>query len=186
MKKRIEVPPGDVLDWPVKFIAELTARPEEEVEEALRSARRLRERGRNVMKAPDDREGLLSWAAFNEAGMHPDSNFPAREVDWRADDDYALAPFVDLMAGGYDDWVEWFHEECVMQVEEGRDGYLDLLLEEIEEPVTVVELSGDRVDVWDGWHRIGASIVRRAEVVPVLVGDRRNVLTHQGPIAPKP
>jgi hypothetical protein len=167
------LPDGDVLDWPVDFIADLTARSVADVESAIEVARAKRRLGCRSVPAPRDRAGLLAWAGFAEANSQVDGDFPADEAEWRIERDYPLAPFTGLVDGGRDGWVEWFREECAMQVEEGRDGYLELLLEEIETTVTVVELSGERVDVWDGWHRIGASIVRGSAAIPALVGDRR-------------
>lgn len=181
MTESINVPAGDVLDWPVKFIASLTSRSIKDVEDAILCARLKRGRAMDLSYFDGGQHKLVEEAACwqGAANSQHDGNFPAEEVTWRIDTDYDITPFIGLMEGGYPSWVRWFREECEMQVEEGRGGYLELLLENIEEPTVTVELPGDRVDIWDGWHRIGASIVRRAPTVPVLVGDRRLALAPQ-------
>jgi hypothetical protein len=74
-----------------------------------------------------------------------------------------------LMAGGSAaDWIKWFWAEHEAHVEEGRFGYVYLLDEPFVEPV-VIGFRGDEPDIWDGWHRCAAAIVRGDTHVPAVV-----------------
>lgn len=67
-------------------------------------------------------------------------------------------------------WVAWFVAEHVAALRDGRDGYGDLLMQDVREHVVYVEYDEDKLDIWDGWHRIGAAMLKRAGQVPAICG----------------
>jgi hypothetical protein len=67
-------------------------------------------------------------------------------------------------------WIDWFVAEHENAIECGRAGYGDLLLQDILEHVVYVEYADDSLDVWDGWHRIGASMLKGAGHIPAIRG----------------
>lgn len=67
-------------------------------------------------------------------------------------------------------WIEWFVAEHESAIECGREGYGDLLLQDIQEHVIYVEYADRSLDVWDGWHRIGACMLKGAGRIPAIRG----------------
>jgi len=168
------LPEGNVLTWPHALIAELTSVPEEDVERLIENARDQRERlaaggGYEIDNSP---EALMEYArAWQGAACHySESDIPAKDQDWRVEEAYPVERLFALMEGGRAGWIDWFRTECQWAREDGRNGYADLLLEQIEEEVVLVELEDGRVDCWDGWHRLGAAIVKGDIGIPAVVG----------------
>lgn len=65
--------------------------------------------------------------------------------------------------------LEWLSEEIRMSNEEGLNrGWEALLVEEIREPVVLLERDGV-LYVWDGWHRTAAARARGIRL-PAIVG----------------
>lgn len=108
------------------------------------------------------------------AGRYCDSAIAVEDADWRYVQHFPVVALLNLMDGGRDGWLAWFKDECLWSLEDGRDGYGELLLEEIDQPVILVELSDGRFDIWDGWHRAAAAVIKGASGIRAIVG------THLG------
>jgi len=168
------LPEGDVLTWPHAIISHLTSVPEEDIQGLIDAASAQRDRVASGDCADLDNspEALREYArGWQGAACHyDDSDIPAEDQDWRLEQSYPLERLLGLMEGGRDGWIDWFRTECQWAYEDGRRGYADLLLEQIEEEVILVELEDGRVDCWDGWHRLGAAIVKGDIGIPAVVG----------------
>ena len=78
-----------------------------------------------------------------------------------------LSAFMHIMSET--DWDAWLDQEI-----DGGDGdrpdlYRSLLTEEIEEPIMATMIDG-RGWIWDGYHRVGASVAKAAADVLAIVG----------------
>jgi hypothetical protein len=105
------------------------------------------------------------------AGSYQETNcLQAEDGDWRVEATYPTEALVPLMKGGRGTWAAWFRSECVDARADGREGYARLLLEDVEEEVVLVELPDGRTDIWDGWHRAAASIIKGATGMRAVVG----------------
>lgn len=95
---------------------------------------------------------------------------PARSADndWEWDPGCPLEPFVALW-GTRGDVEAWFVGECRDSQADGRDGHWDLLVQDVREEVYVQFVDGEP-QVWDGWHRIAASILKGATTIAAVVG----------------
>lgn len=72
-----------------------------------------------------------------------------------------------------DSWVDWIKQEIEWAEEDGREGYYDDLFEgDIHTSIVVVELNG-LTYIWDGNHRVGASIAQGKETIPAIVGYKK-------------
>lgn len=97
------------------------------------------------------------------------------EVDWEYDAAFPLEMFVDSknVQLGYTNaqgWADWYHGEVRDFIDDnGYDLWGSLEHEEIEEPVVAV-FTDDGWDLWDGWHRTGASIAAGRTTIPAVVG----------------
>ena len=81
-----------------------------------------------------------------------------------------LSLFLHLMAQGKADWETWFASELEMDAKEAlHRGWEQLLVEPIQEEVVVLIRDGKGY-IWDGWHRVGASIVAGRETIRAVVG----------------
>lgn len=175
MVDKISLPEGDVLTWPHSVLAELLALPEHDIPSIVEAARIQRERIANdgFGNFPEDPENLLEYARAWEgaANAYDDGDIPAEDADWRIEKEYPITALLAHMGGTREGWAEWFRTENKWAREDGRHGYHDLLLETLEEEVVLLELEGGRVDIWDGWHRIGAAITKGELTVCAVVGS---------------
>ena len=72
--------------------------------------------------------------------------------------------------GEAENWKEWFREEQRMWAMDGDPARYDSLLkEEIIEPVVILKRD-DTYYVWDGNHRIGASLTKGEYLIKAIVG----------------
>jgi len=102
------------------------------------------------------------WEDEHPAGQ------PAESFFWEELSSFPLTRFNEM---GSAEWVKWFRTEQDIWTEDGQpDRYDDMLNEEIEIPVIAVELENGDIHIWDGYHRIGASIVAGRESVPAIIG----------------
>lgn len=106
------------------------------------------------------------WSGI--ASSTKEGNIQASDASWLFHDKYPLSGFLSLMT--YDEWKEWFRNECLWASEDGRQGYGNLFLQDIRQPVVVMNIGENSDDIWDGWHRVGASIVKNAHSIPSIVG----------------
>ena len=120
----------------------------------------------SVVDLGDDPDRLLAFAKDWQSCA--DTLFDAADADWAYDPAGGLDVFLTVMSR--EEWVAWFEGEHRDAVEDGRYGYSDLLLQDVQEPVVVLLGEDGKPDVWDGWHRIGACIVKGAAGIPLLLG----------------
>lgn len=73
---------------------------------------------------------------------------------------------------GLKEWVEWFKEAGdEIEADIGHRQWDSLLDEEIEEPIVItMDEDGSAWDIWDGWHRTGASLTSGKQTIPAVVG----------------
>lgn len=103
-----------------------------------------------------------SWASMMSTDV--------REEDcaWSLDVEGSLAPFLAVMSR--EEWVDWIVREHGWALEDGREGYAALLIEDVKVPVVYVEHPDGTVDIWDGHHRVGACMLKGAASIPVIRG----------------
>lgn len=97
-------------------------------------------------------------------GDPPEAGMPADRYEWHYDPAYPL----DRIACG--PWDEWMKEEIKMWAEEGQpDRYDDMFDRPIEEPIVITQVNGQGW-LWDGCHRVGASVLQGLKTIPAIVG----------------
>lgn len=97
-----------------------------------------------------------------------DNDFDIDEATWSSTTAEDLSIFLRVMSR--EKWIEWFVEEHVAAIADGRPGYADLLIQDIHEAIVYISYEDGRIDVWDGWHRIGAAMLKGAGQVPAIKG----------------
>lgn len=112
------------------------------------------------------REELLeiasSWAC------NGDGDFDIDEAEWTASIAEDLSPFLQVMSR--EDWISWLVKEHREAIADGRSGYGHLLVQDVKEAVIYVAFHDGRIDIWDGWHRVAASILKGAGTIPGIKG----------------
>jgi hypothetical protein len=84
---------------------------------------------------------------------------------WEVQEAFPLALF-----GPIERWVEWFAGECGLWAEEGEPNRFDSMKSgEIREPIVLLMRNGV-AHVWDGSHRIAASLVAGKATIRAIVG----------------
>jgi hypothetical protein len=70
------------------------------------------------------------------------------------------------------EWIEWFKEAGdEIEADMGHRQWDSMLGEEIEEPIVItMDKDGSAWDMWDGWHRTGASLSSGKQTIPAVVG----------------
>jgi hypothetical protein len=91
------------------------------------------------------------------------------DADWAYVANYPLDKLL-AKFGGVEGCKQWFREECQFSMEEGRGGYGYLVVQPIREAAVLVERDGEPF-IWDGWHRIAASIVKGETTIKAIVGE---------------
>jgi hypothetical protein len=95
----------------------------------------------------------------------------ADEADWHYDPAFPVA----ALAG--DAWAAWFADECADAAADGRTGYYDDMLDrEISEPIVVLLRDGAGY-VWDGNHRVGATVTQGRSTIKAFVGSPMHPLS---------
>lgn len=70
--------------------------------------------------------------------------------------------------------ADWMREEIpMMQAELGYDRYAEMFTRLIDEPI-VLHLDEHGIgQIWDGYHRVGASEMQGHKTIPAIVGTRK-------------
>lgn len=126
-----------------------------------------------------DEEGLrriarTHFGACDDGDLHPD------DLIWTLEPDFEIATLSGCIARNdktpspfplIDRWIAWFRHECDAVAEEldGEREWDCLGEEEIDEPI-VISIDGERVQIWDGWHRTGGSFAAGRITIPAIVG----------------
>lgn len=114
------------------------------------------------------RQIAAAWSA------NGDNDFEIDAASWSASPAADLEVFLRIMPR--EEWIAWFVAEHVAALHDGREGYGHLLMQDAHEHVVYVEYDEERVAIWDGWHRIGAAMLRGAGHVPAICGVPAPVL----------
>jgi hypothetical protein len=115
---------------------------------------------------PCSRDEILQEVSLWSANGNGD--FEIDDAEWIADIADKTDRFLAIMS--LEEWTEWLRDEHVNSIESGQAGYAQLILEDIQTPVVYVEYDASKLDPWDGWHRIGAALVKGAGVIPSIRG----------------
>lgn len=104
-----------------------------------------------------------SWSA------NGNNDFDLETAQWSDSGAEDLSVFLRVMDRSQ--WIAWFVAEHKAAIKDGREGYGDLLMQDTHEHVVYVDYGDDRgIDVWDGWHRIGAGMLKGAGHIPAIRG----------------
>ena len=104
-------------------------------------------------------------ALYDTDGSSVEST-PARDLVWVFEENY---PIDQIKFGGGDepnspeDWALWFQVE-------NKSGRYSSMVDEIFEPVIIVESSNGIGYLWEGCHRTGASCLAGRSTIPAIVG----------------
>lgn len=116
------------------------------------------------MTAPEEDELKRMASQWQGMAAHTEEgDFHVDEGTWIFEKNYNPMEFMKI--NGEDGWKQWFKNECQWASEDGRLGYGNLLLENIYEPIVSV-ITNQGNDIWDGWHRVGAGIVKKLIDIP--------------------
>lgn len=110
-----------------------------------------------------------------------EGTFRAADADWTYVENFDIANLSDLVrvegGGGSNPWLEWFRNECLDAMDEEREGYGNLLVEDVEEAIVIGFGADGDIEVWDGWHRLGATIVKGETTIRTLMGTLKPSMT---------
>jgi len=112
------------------------------------------------------REELLEIAS--QWSCNENDDFDVDEAEWSSSTAESIAPFLTVMSR--EDWISWLVREHQEAIEDGRPGYGDLLLQDVNEAIIYVAYRDGHVDIWDGWHRVAASMLKGAGTIPAIKG----------------
>lgn len=102
-----------------------------------------------------------SWSA------NGNNDFDLETATWSDSTAEDLSVFLKIM--NRPQWIAWFVAEHENAIECGRAGYGDLLTQDINEHVIFIAYPTS-TDIWDGWHRVGAAMVKGAGHIPAIRG----------------
>jgi hypothetical protein len=71
-----------------------------------------------------------------------------------------------------EDWLTWFREEQQMVKGTSRAADYQSMVEEIHEPIVLVEDGTGVGFLWDGCHRTGAVCFAGRDTIPAIVGKK--------------
>lgn len=102
-----------------------------------------------------------------------DDRLPLDRIAWTYDELFPVARFLEIMS--FEEWKKWFDEELEISVEvRGSDeAWRCLLTEEIEEELIILDHEG--LDIWDGWHRAAAMVLKGQEYAKVVRGEEKKL-----------
>lgn len=86
---------------------------------------------------------------------------------WRFKENFNVKDLPPLL-GTKEEFQSWWDDEVLTLSEVRDDCYFnDLLSNEIREPV-IITIIDSRIYVWDGWHRIAASVISGKATIPAI------------------
>jgi hypothetical protein len=93
-----------------------------------------------------------------------------KQANWQYVDKFELEQLAHLM-GDASEWKAWLDAELAMDRDDELHRDWDrLLVEPIEEEVVIL-VRDDKGYIWDGWHRVAASIVSGRTTIKAIVGQ---------------
>lgn len=102
------------------------------------------------------------WENDHPAGQPADTFF------WEEIKEYPVQKFNEM---SLTEWLLWFKAELEIWAQEGQpDRFDDMLNEDISTPVIGVDLGDKGIYIWDGYHRIAASITAGRSFIPAIIG----------------
>ncbi len=114
-----------------------------------------------AMDADQSRQYASHW--FDQA----EDRDLAETAEWSFDARGGTEPFLSIMSRR--EWADWLRNEHECSIQDGRPGYVDLLTQDIMEPIVCVE-GEDGIGILDGWHRVAATMARGSATIPILRG----------------
>ena len=113
---------------------------------------------------------------------HP-AGRPPNTFHWDEHKEYPVSNFI-TANDTKEAWIEWFKFEQKIWADEGQpDRFDDMLTAEIAEPVYGVDLGDGEALLWDGNHRVAASVVAGRETIPAIIGkplDQNLIVVYHG------
>lgn len=114
-------------------------------------------------------EEIKSASFWYEPSYTEVYRYAPQSLSWYYVEHYPLTKF-----GSAEEWKAFFEQaqrERADECDPGQ-GYYDDLLDEIIEPVVIVD-DGNQIDLWDGNHRIGGSFVAGRLTIKALIGIKK-------------
>jgi hypothetical protein len=97
-----------------------------------------------------------------------DASGPASRFEWTFEPSWNLESTIDGMAPS--ERISWMESEIAIWSDDGDpERFSDLLTEQIETPVIAVTVNGKDY-LWDGNHRVAASLMTGRATAPAIVG----------------
>ncbi len=115
-----------------------------------------------------ERDDLGLLQEVNAWASNSNGDFDIDDASWSATAAQPIDVFLAVMTR--QQWVDWFIEEDRAAKADGRYGYAHLLMQNIYSHVVHVAYEDGRVDVWDGFHRIAAAMLRGDQNIPAIEG----------------
>jgi len=118
----------------------------------------------------------LAVLGDNDAG-----DLDPEDLTWCRVPDLDVSTLLECMSDGdmhgrrpIECWRDWFEGELEIDRDEfdGGRGWASLATEKVREPV-IVTIEPGRVQIWDGWHRVGGTIVSGRTSIAAIVGTPR-------------
>ncbi|AOG03217.1 hypothetical protein [Bosea sp. RAC05] len=118
--------------------------------------------------------GLLqevnAWAA------NSNGDFDIDDATWTATAAQPINLFLAVMTR--QQWIDWLVEEDRAAKADGRYGYAHLLIQNTNSHIVHVAYEDGRVDVWGGFHRIAAAMLRGDLNIPAIEGRPAPALAY--------
>lgn len=132
------------------------------------------------IKTPDD-ETMTSQTKFWY--LSGSCDFEADEIACEYIDDFPLTEFLDERPAA--DWIKVLTDDHKDRLEEGHEGYVDLVVERHEDPYFIADRGEGRAPgIFDGYHRIGAALAVGEKTCRVIYASRKPEPVRK-PIAPR-
>jgi len=132
---------------------------------------------------PMDRDQMMEYARV--VGDCNDEQVPIKDFEW-SETELSVEALLTLMSA--EEWKEFWAEELDIAKFELEDElrWSRLAVEEIEEPIVIVEKDDGSYAIWDGWHRSAATVVTGRATIKAVFG-RHHTLTADldEPAAPR-
>ncbi|WP_315921357.1 hypothetical protein [Mesorhizobium sp. SP-1A] len=116
---------------------------------------------------PMDRDQMMEYARV--LGDCNDEQTPIADFEW-SETELSVEALLTLMSA--EEWKEfWIQELDIAKYDlEDELRWSRLAVEEIEEPIVVVQKDDGSYSIWDGWHRSAATVVTGRATIKAVFG----------------
>ena len=103
-----------------------------------------------------------------------DEQTPIADFEW-AEAELSVDKLLTIMTR--EAWKEFWDEELDIAKNDLQDElrWSRLAVEEIEEPIVIVQTEDGSHTIWDGWHRSAATVVTGREVIKAVYGRHQTL-----------